>query len=142
MCIIVLPERHPMFISRIVSVVALILGLSSSALSQCSSSMNIFNPAEGARVSSHFQIEATASSSCPIAAVHVYIDNRLQFAQYDQAVLSGKFNARIGMHEIVVQAWASNGQVFNKRVRVSVIKEVSSTCQTAFDPGVNVCAPM
>ena len=45
------------------------------------------------------------------------------------------------MHQIVVQAWASDGKVFNKTVHVSVNKQVASTCLPAFDPNVNVCAP-
>jgi hypothetical protein len=131
-----------MFLARRLSLVALILGFSTGALSQCSGSMNIVTPAEGATVNSHFQIDAVASSSCPITTVHVYIDNRLQFAQYGQAVLSGKFNAGIGVHQVVVQAWASDGKVFNKTIRMAVDRQVPSTCQPAFDPNVDVCAPV
>jgi len=131
-----------MFISRAFFLLILALGFSTRALSQCSGSMAVTNPAEHATVSSHFQIDAAASSSCSITALHVYIDNKLQFAQYGQAVLSGKFNAGIGMHQIVVQAWTSDGKVFNKTVHVSVNKEVASTCVPAFDPNVNVCAPV
>lgn len=131
-----------MFIPRAFFLVVLALGFSAQALSQCSGSMAVTNPAEHATVNSHFQIDAAASSSCSITTLHVYIDDKLQFAQYGQAVLSGKFNAGIGTHQIVVQAWASDGKVFNKTVHVSVNKEVTSTCLPAFDPNVNVCAPM
>lgn len=130
-----------MFI-RLFSLIALVLGFSTGALSQCSGSINVINPTEGATVTSHFQIDAIASSSCPITAVHVYVDSRLQFAQYGQAVLSGKFNAGLGVHQVVVQAWASDGKVFSKTIRVAVNKQVSSTCEPAFDPNVNVCAPV
>jgi hypothetical protein len=75
--------------------------------------MKITNPAEGATVNSHFQIDAAASSSCSISAVHLYIDNHLQFVQYKQAALSGKFNAKLGTHKVVVQAFASDGKVFD-----------------------------
>lgn len=131
-----------MFIARTFLLLVLALGFSTRALSQCSGSISITTPANGAIVNSHFQINAAASSSCAITTVHLYLDNRLQFAQYGQAVLSGKFNARIGMHTVVVQAWASDGKVFNKAVRVTVNNEVSSTCTPAFDPNVKVCAPL
>jgi Big-like domain-containing protein len=131
-----------MFIPRYFFLVVLALGFSTQALSQCSGSMAITNPTEHATVNSHFQISAAASSSCSITTLHVYIDDKLQFAQYGQAVLSGKFNAGIGTHQIVVQAWASDGKVFSKTVHVSVNKEVTSSCLPAFDPNVNVCAPV
>lgn len=131
-----------MFIPRVFFLVVIALGFSTPVLSQCSGSMAVTNPTEHTTVSSHFQIDAAASSSCSITALHVYIDNKLQFAQYGQAVLSGKFNAGIGTHQIVVQAWASDGKVFNKTVHVSVNKEVTPTCVPAFDPNVNVCAPV
>jgi hypothetical protein len=130
-----------MYIPRALFLVVLALSFSTQALSQCSGSMAITNPTEHATVNSHFQISAAASSSCSITTVHVYIDDKLQFAQYGQAALSGKFNAGIGTHQIVVQAWASDGKVFSKTVHVSVNKEVASTCLPAFDPNVNVCAP-
>lgn len=130
-----------MFISRAFFLLILALACSTRALSQCSGSMAVTNPTDHATVNSHFQIDAVASSSCSITALHVYIDNKLQFAQYGQAVLSGKFNAGIGMHQVVVQAWASDGKVFNKTVHVSINKQVTSTCVPAFDPNVNVCAP-
>ena len=76
------------------------------------------------------------------AILRVYIDNKLQFAQYGQAVLSGKFNAGIRNASDRGAAWASDGKVFSKTVHVSVNKEVTSTCLPAFDPNVNVCAPV
>ena len=76
------------------------------------------------------------------AILSVYIDNKLQFAQYGQGVLSENSMQELGTHQIVVQAWASGGKVFSKTVHVSVNKEVTSTCLPAFDPNVNVCAPV
>jgi Bacterial Ig domain len=131
-----------MFIARTFLLIALALGFSTPALSQCSGSIGITTPANGATVNSHFQINAAASSSCAITTLHLYIDNRLQFAQYGQAALSGKFNAKIGTHTVVVQAWASDGRVFSKTIRVTVSNEVSSTCVPAFDPNVRVCLPL
>lgn len=130
-----------MSIARICFLIVLALGFSSRALSQCSGSMKVINPADGATVNSHFQVDAAASSSCSISAIHLYIDNRLQFVQYKQAALSGKFNAKPGTHNVVVQAFASDGKVFNKSVRITVNQAVSSSCTTSFDPNVAVCAP-
>lgn len=120
----------------------LCLGFSSQALSQCSGSITIVNPAEGAQVSSHFQINATASSSCAVASMHVYFDGRLQFVQFAQPVLSGRFNAAIGMHTVVVQAFASDGKVFNRTVHVTVNKQVASSCNPGSGPRVLVCQPV
>lgn len=57
-------------------------------------------------------------------------------------MLSENSMQELGTHQIVVQAWASGGKVFSKTVHVSVNKEVTSTCLPAFDPNVNVCAPV
>jgi hypothetical protein len=129
-------------LSRTLLLFTLFLGFSSQVFSQCSGSMTIVNPGEGARVSSHFQIDAAVASSCSVAAVHVYIDSRLQFAQFAQAALSGKFNAAPGLHTVVIQAWASDGKIFSKTVHVTVDKQEPSTCTTAFDPNVKVCQPV
>ena len=127
---------------RTLLLVTLFLGFSSQAFPQCSGSVAIINPTEGARVSSHFQMDAAASSSCSVTAVHVYIDGRLQFAQFAQAALSGKFNAGIGLHTVVVQAWASDGKVFSKTIHVTVNSQAASTCNPAFDPNVKICQPV
>lgn len=128
--------------SRIVLVLAAALALSTEAAAQCSGSVKIVSPQEGATVNSHFQINATASSSCSISSVHVYIDNHLQFVQFGQAVLSGKFNAGLGSHKVVVQAFASDGAVFRQTVHVTINKTVASTCKAASEPTVNVCLPV
>jgi hypothetical protein len=130
-----------MSITRICFLIVLAFGFSTRALTQCSGSMKVINPADGATVNSHFQVDAAASSSCSISAVHLYIDNHLQFVQYKQAALSGKFNAKPGTHNVVVQAWASDGKVFNKSVRITVSQVVASSCTTTFDPNVAVCGP-
>jgi hypothetical protein len=129
-------------IHRILLLTILVAAVSSKGLSQCEGSMTISNPVEGQSVQSHFQIDAIASSACSITTMHVYIDNRLQFAQYAQAALSGKFNAGAGRHLVVVQAWNSAGKVFNKAVHINVAQQVPATCVPGFDPNVRVCQPV
>ena len=131
-----------MFLARISFFIVLFLGSSFQALSQCSGSINISSPAEGASVTSHFEINAVASSACPITSVQVYLNNQLQFTQFDQPVLSGKFNAGIGRQDLVVQAWTPDGKTFKKLVHITVSQQVASTCNPSFDPNVAVCAPV
>ena len=131
-----------MSFARTLFLTSLIFGSAMQALSQCSGSVNVVNPVEGATVSSHFPIDAVASSSCSISSLHIYMNNVLQFVQYKQPALSGKFNAPLGKQTIVVQAFASDGTVFKKTVHVTVNQQVSSTCKPAFDPNVDVCAPI
>ncbi|MGE5323038.1 MAG: Ig-like domain-containing protein [Actinomycetota bacterium] len=130
-----------MFVPRTLFLVALAIAASAHAAAQCTGAVDIATPKNGATVSSHFQIDAAVSSSCQVTTVHVYMDNRLQFAQYGQAALSGKFNATLGTHRVVVQAWTWDGTVFNKTVRVTVNEQAAPTCVPGFDPNVRVCAP-
>jgi hypothetical protein len=118
----------------------LAFALTVQAAAQCTGSVTIVSPAEGAAVGSHFQVDATANSSCAVSAVSLYIDDKLQFTQLSQAALSGKFNAAPGAHRLVVQAWATDGKVFNKTVHITVNKQVALACATN-DGSVKVCGP-
>lgn len=108
------------------------------ARASCTGSIKVLAPTEGALVSSHFPVAASAISGCAIAAMHVYIDDLLQYEQL-QPNLSGRFLADLGPHRVVIQAFAADGSVFKKLVHVNVTSQTPQPCPP--DSLLRLCTP-
>src|SRR5216684_3356934 len=73
--------------------------------------VTVSSPAPGATTGSPVQFVASASSSRPIMAMRIYVDDQSVFT-----IQSNNLNTSIpladGAHRVVVQAWDSSGAVF------------------------------
>jgi len=110
------------------------------ARASCAGSITVLAPTEGALVGSRFPVAASAISGCAIAAMHVYIDDLLQYEQF-QPNLSGRFLAEMGPHRVVIQAFAADGSVFKKLVHVNVTSQTPQACPADAPRTVRMCTP-
>ena len=127
-----------MSIFRLLLLLTLVSLSSLFARASCTGSITVLAPKEGALVGSRFAVGASAISSCAIAAMHVYVDDRLQYEQF-QPNLSGRFLAEMGPHRVVIQAFAADGSVFKKLVHVNVTSQTPQACPPT--PLVRLCTP-
>lgn len=89
--------------------------LSSMAWSQ----VTVTSPAPGANLNSPFNVAASATSTHPITAMRIYLDNQSVYTVY-AAQLNTSVAASQGSHLLVVQAWDSTGAVFKTPLTVTV----------------------
>lgn len=101
--------------------------------------VTVSSPAPGATTGSPVQFVASASSSQPITAMRIYVDNQSVFT-----TPSNNLNISVplpnGVHRVVVQAWDSSGAVFKFPESITV----NSSAPPPPSPsgsGVNVTAP-
>jgi len=93
---------------------ALIL-LTSSAFA----GITVSSPANGAAVSSPAHVIASASSTNPIVAMRIYVDNASVYLTYSNRI-DTFIPLSSGGHFVVVQSWDSTGQVSKTALNVSV----------------------
>lgn len=123
---------------RLLLLLTLVSFSSLFAQASCTGSITVLAPREGALVGSRFPVAASAISRCAIAAMHVYIDDLLQYEQF-QPNLSGRFLAEMGPHRVVIQAFAADGSVFKKLLHINVTSQTPQACPS--DPLVRLCTP-
>jgi hypothetical protein len=82
--------------------------LSLSALSYAG--VTVSSPSNGASAGSPVHFVATASSTHPISAIMVYVDNKSAYTA-EGANLDSYVTMATGSHYVVVQAWDSTGKV-------------------------------
>src|SRR6516164_6186698 len=90
--------------------------------------VTISSPAPGATSASPVHFVASASSSQPISAMTVYVDNVSQFTTYSNH-LDTNIAMPAGQHYVVVQAWDASGAVMKAPENILV-----STSATAAAP--------
>jgi hypothetical protein len=73
--------------------------------------VTVSSPAPGATTGSPVQFVASASSTRPITAMRIYIDDQSVFLTYTSS-LNTPISLSNGTHRVVVQAWDSSGAVF------------------------------
>jgi phosphatidylinositol-3-phosphatase len=82
------------------------------------SGITIASPSNGATVGSSMHVVASANSSNPIEAMHLYVDDQLVYV-----VHSGSMDTTVplspGSHFVVVQAWDSAGTLFKTPLTVT-----------------------
>src|SRR5436305_8151226 len=73
--------------------------------------VTVSSPAPGATTGSPVQFVASASSSRPITAMRIYVDDQSVFTTQSNS-LNTSVALSSGAHRVVVQAWDSSGAVF------------------------------
>ncbi len=79
----------------------------------------ITSPAPGSTSGSPIHFVASASSSSPVIAMHIYVDNVSVFANSSSS-LDTLVPMSTGSHYVVVQAWDSAGGIFKTAETISV----------------------
>lgn len=84
-----------------------------------SAGVTVSSPTNGSTVGSPVHVVASASSTHPITAMRIYVDNVSVFV-----TSSGNIDTSVAMsaakHNVVVQAWDSSGAVFKTAVSITV----------------------
>src|SRR5215467_935894 len=81
--------------------------------------VTISSPTPGATSASPVHFVASASSSRPISAITIYVDNVSQFTTYSDH-LDTNIALPAGQHSVVVQAWDAGGAVMKTPENISV----------------------
>jgi hypothetical protein len=115
----------------LISVVALCC-LSASAFA----GVSVSSPAPGSTTGSPVQFVASASSSLPITAMRIYVDDQSVFANQSNS-LNTSIPLANGAHRVVVQAWDSSGAVFKFPETITV----NSSAPPPSGSGVSITLP-
>lgn len=89
------------------------------------SGVQISSPAEGESVTSPVRVTASAGSTRPITAMHVYVDHMLAY-QTNANTLDVQLPMAAGRRFIVVQAWDSAGTVYKGSVSPNVVTSTTN----------------
>jgi len=81
--------------------------------------VRISSPANNGTSGSSVHVVATAASSVPITAMHVYVDN-VKRAATSSAKVDTWLSMSTGSRYVVVQAWDSSGKIYKSSVTVKV----------------------
>ena len=80
--------------------------------------VTISSPANGATVASPVHVVASASSSSPITAMSIYVDNVSVYSNSSNSI-DTLVSMAAGNHIVLVQAWNSTGAVFKAQVTIT-----------------------
>ena len=81
--------------------------------------VTVTSPANGSGTSSPIHVVGSAQSPAGIVAMHVYLENNDVYQTGTNSV-DTYVNASSGSHNLVVQAWDGNGNIYKQPVSVSV----------------------
>lgn len=101
--------------------------------------VTICSPAGGNSQSSLVHFTAAASSSKPITAMRIYVDNSSAYT-VQAASLDTDLTLSPGTHNVVIQAWDTTGAVFKSPLPLTVGNGVPAGCSPV-NLGVTVCSP-
>jgi hypothetical protein len=113
----------------------------SGPCSASSTGVTVCAPLNGANAGSPVQITAGAAAGAGIAAMKVYVDS-----QDSYTVQSNSINTTLpmgaGSHNVVVQAWDNNGNVYKTPVNITVSgTSPSAPTSCGAGSGVQFCTP-
>src|SRR5262249_1295635 len=91
---------------------AVLLG-STSIATTAIAGVTVSSPASGATVATPVQVTASATSTKPIAAMRIYVDNVSVYVVNSNRI-DTSVPLSVGKHTMVVQAWDSGGLVIKK----------------------------
>lgn len=115
---------------------------SSCQLQTTDHTVTLCHPSDGAVVSSPVQIVSHATSSTPVQATQIYLDNKLVF-QTPGRNLDHSLALAPGTHKLEVKSW-SEGKDFRNDFSVTAIGKPPATvppCSESANFTVNVCSP-
>ncbi len=67
------------------------------------------------------------------------MDNRLFYEQTNQKIFEGRLTIEPGEHNVVLQAWNSQGVFTKKAIKINVFGLEEPICVPDTDPGVTIC---
>jgi acid phosphatase len=104
--------------------------------------VTVCSPTSGSTVSSPvtFTAAARSSSTAPITAIQIYVDNNLEYT-VNSATLNTSLSLSAGSHFVVVQGWDSTGAYYKTPLTITVGSSTTPTTCTAATAGVTVCTP-
>lgn len=100
--------------------------------------ITVSSPANGTDVGTPVHIVANASSSSPIVAMQVYVDNNLAYSVGSNSI-DTYLSMATGWRYVVVQSWDANGGVQKSPLNVNVA--YSTTVQPSASSGISVSSP-
>lgn len=103
--------------------------------------VTISSPVPGTTSASPVHFVASASSSLPITAMRIYVDNVSMFST-NAATLDTFVAMSAGSHFVVVQAWDSAGAVFKSPETITVTAPPAGVSVSAPANGATVSSPM
>lgn len=102
--------------------------------------VSVSSPANGSTVSSPAKFVASASSSSPITAMRIYVDNTSVYS-VNAASMNTSVAMASGTHSVVVQAWDSTGAVFKSPLTVKVATASAGVVVSSPANGATVSSP-
>lgn len=111
-------------------------------LSTSDKTVTICQPTNATTVASPVRFVAGTTSTLPVAAMKIYVDN-IEFYHVNASALDTTAPLSAGSHVVVIQAWDSQGTVFRSSVNVTVSGDSASICpRGTLDPSINICTPL
>lgn len=99
--------------------------------------VTVTSPANGATVTSPTKFIASASSSAPVTAMRIYVDNQSAFTTYSDKI-DTSLTLATGTRNIVVQAWDSTGAVSKTNLTINVTAPAGAVTVSAPANGATV----
>src|SRR5262245_13423070 len=96
--------------------------------------VNVSTPANNATVTSPVMVSATATSNRPITQWHIYVDGTSVYQAGATNRISTSINMAAGTHQVIVRAWARNGQSGSITLTETVASTPTGTAQGAVTP--------
>src|SRR5207248_619212 len=121
-------------LSRSLTVVLILAGASFAGVA-------VSSPYNGATVASPAHFVASASSSYPITAMMIYLDNNSAYA-VNASSLDTYVPMSQGGHAVTVQAWDSTGAVFKNSMSINVASAAAAVSVSSPSPGTTVGSPV
>jgi len=115
--------------------VALILAAASFA------GVTVSSPTPGSVSGSPVHVVASATSSSPVTAMRIYVDNVSMFT-VNAAAMDTFIPMSPGSHFVVVQAWDSSGAVFKTPETITVNTSSAGVAVSSPTDGATVASPM
>src|SRR5437763_9297485 len=103
--------------------------------------VTVSTPAPGATTASPVHFVASASSSFPITAMRIYVDNISVFT-VNAAGMDTLVPMSTGNHFVVVQAWDSTGAVFKSSENITVTTPPAGVSVSSPANGATVSSPL
>jgi hypothetical protein len=124
-------------LKKAVQFVCLILILAAASFA----GVTVSSPAPGSVSGSPIHFVASASSSFPVTAMRIYVDNVSVFTA-NAAGMDTFVPMSVGSHFVVVQAWDSTGAVFKSQETIMVTTPPAGVAVNSPADGATVSSPM
>ncbi len=100
--------------------------------------VTVSSPANGATVGTPVQVVANATSTYPIVAMKVYVDNNIAYST-GASTIDTTISMASGWRYVVVQAWDSSGAVHKQTLNINVAYATQS--QPITTSGITISSP-